>query len=153
MIWIYIILLGCVFVYLLTIDFKPSHIEFVVILTILLFILANLVKVKELFELDTDEFPERLKLFDIPTYASKRIGEQMDKLIKDAVPKQEDNKTTDEVFSKDNVNEDPDLLDKDQKVDEQKFAMFRREYKLVDAMLLKIREENPDVYARIFGSQ
>ena len=96
MIWIYIALVGTIFIYLLTIDFKPSDVEFLVIICILMFILMNLMKLRELFELD--EFPERIRLFDIPSYASKRIGDEMDKLIRDAAPKEEKN-SSDEVFS------------------------------------------------------
>jgi len=153
--WIYMVLLVSVLVYLLTIDFKPNHIEFLVIIGILLFILSNLVRMTEFFEEEQNneqiyDYPERLKLYDIPEYASKRIGGELDKLIKDAAPKEEDKQSTEEVFSKDNLTDDTDLLDAEKKVDDSKFAMFRREYKNVNAMLLKIKEEYPDVYARIF---
>jgi len=157
--WIYPLSITLVIIYLVIVDFKLNDFEFILITMILIFVLVKITEststecfdgtmVKE----EEDIFPERLALYDVPNYASKTIGNEIDKLIKDAKPKDEDNKMTDDVIGKNTVEDDTDMLNAAKQVDEAKFAMLRREYLNVNTMLLALKDSMPDVYARIFGT-
>ncbi len=146
--WIYPLLVIVVILYLITADFKLNDTEFILVTLLLIFILTRVTSTTELF--DIDELPEKETLFGIPKIFSDNIGPEIDKLIKDATPKEEDKKMTDDVISKTTFQEDEDMHNSKQQVDDAKFSLLRREYLIVNQMLLQLKDTDTQLYNRIF---
>jgi hypothetical protein len=140
------ILIFFVAVYMAVRKFKLNDMEFFIALLLLAIALS-------LARKQTEHFSESLivgmhEVFALPSYVKNVVGGSLNKLIEDSKSKEEP--TDEEVYSKDKVNRDDDVLDdKKEHVDNDKYRLFQREYLAANVFLLKVKDQFPDAYKRI----
>lgn len=137
------------FVWIIIRFYKLSDMEFIILFVILLFILYNSINRTEFFY---DDFSFN-KLYEIPKYIERSIGDGLDKIIKASQPQDSssNNNVNDMAFLTPELFLSDDKLLSNNKVDDTKYNLLVNEYLNLESIFNLINSKYTNQYNAIFS--